>query len=398
MAFLSSGATAALEPGLAARIARYGLALVFCACALLVTWALQQFVQGRPTLFLFFAAVAASAWYGGRGPGIFAAVLASPAVLYFVTHSGAGPIDINLFAVVAFLGVCVLAGEAINSRERAAGESLVQAHRQLQLKAAELQTSNDALKAEMAERRRAEDALQETQAELARAGRISAMGELAASIAHEINQPLAAVVTNAGSCLRWLAGADPNIDEARHAAERVIRDGERAGEVVGRVRAMVRRASTERCMLQVHTVLDESLALLRHELQKNRVVLSAVFAPDVPAVLGDRIQLQQVVINIVMNAVEAMSALDGPRQLDVRSEKGEDGTIVIRIEDNGPGFAAPPESIFEAFVSTKDKGMGLGLSICRTIVEAHGGRLWAEAKSPRGASFHVMLPAASQEA
>ncbi len=242
------------------------------------------------------------------------------------------------------------------------------------------------------ERKRAEDALHHAQAELAHVTRVATLGELTASIAHEINQPLAAVVNNASACLHWLAAQ--NVEEARQSASRIIEDGHRAGEIIGRIRGLVKKAPPRKEWLDVNETIREVIALARSEVQRNGVVLEAQFPDDVPPVLADRIQMQQVILNLMINAIEAMSGNgEGPRELWVSSQKVESKEVLIAMRDSGPGL--DPRSLdrlFHAFYTTKPQGMGMGLAISRSIVEAHGGRLWATANAPHGAVFQFTLP------
>jgi C4-dicarboxylate-specific signal transduction histidine kinase len=219
------------------------------------------------------------------------------------------------------------------------------------------------------------------------------MGELAASIAHELNQPLAAVVTTAETCLRWLERELPDVDHARAAARRIVRDGNRASEVVRRIRAMVRKALPERTALNINDIIRDVLSLMEAELRKSGVVIHAALADDMPNMQGDRTLLQQVFVNLVTNAIESMTLIDGEhRLLKIESVQQSDGMVAVDVRDTGAGIADDTrERLFDAFVTTKENGMGLGLSICRSIVEAHGGSLSVTTASPRGAVFHVTL-------
>ncbi len=250
-----------------------------------------------------------------------------------------------------------------------------------------------------AQRRRAEAALREAQAELAHVTRAMTMGELTASIAHEINQPLAAVVANANACLRWLAGAVPNLDEAREAVGRIVRDGNRASDVIGRIRALFKKSGDEKALLDINEVIHEVVGLIQSEIQKNRVALGMALALGLPRVMGDRVQLQQVILNLVMNGIEAMSAVtDRPRDLVIRSDPYESDKVLIAVQDSGIGLN--PESLdhlFAAFFTTKPKGMGMGLAISRSIVENHGGRLWAVPNDGPGATFQFTLDVGIEE-
>jgi PAS domain S-box-containing protein len=248
---------------------------------------------------------------------------------------------------------------------------------------------------DITERKRAEEALQDAREDLSRVARVTTMGGLTATIAHEVNQPLAGVVTGGQACLHWLAGDTPNIEAARRSVERMINDGERAGQVISRIRAMVVKSPSRRDLLNVNDVITEVVALTRNEVERYRVILMTELCEDPPCVKGDRIQLQQVILNLIMNAVEAMSTVgEGPRELLVSSASDESEAVLVTVRDSGKGLDPEQLSrIFDAFYTTKTTGMGLGLAISRSIVEAHGGRLWATANVPRGAVFRLTLPA-----
>jgi signal transduction histidine kinase len=230
---------------------------------------------------------------------------------------------------------------------------------------------------------------------LAHANRVSMMGHLAASIAHEVNQPIAAVVTNAHAAVRWLSAQPPDPDEVRQALGDIIKDGNRANDVIGRIRALVQKVPPRHDPLDINRAIVDATTLIRSELLRHRVALQIQLAQDLPGVQGDRIQLQQVLLNLIINAVEAMSAVnEGPRELLISSASNGGDSVLVAVRDSGPGL--PPESfdrLFQAFHTTKADGMGMGLSICRSIVEAHGGRVWATANAPRGAIFQFTLPA-----
>jgi PAS domain S-box-containing protein len=245
----------------------------------------------------------------------------------------------------------------------------------------------------------AEEALRNVQAELAHVTRVTTLGELTASIAHEVNQPLAAIVTNGGACLRWLARDVPDLDEVRGAVERMINDGNRAAEVIRRVRALSKKTDTLQTPLPINEVIDEVSLLLQREVLSHRALLRLELASELPLVLADRVQLQQVMINLVMNGMEAMAPVtDRPRELRIRSQREAD-QVLVAVQDSGVGI--DPEHVdrlFNAFFTTKPSGMGMGLSICRSIIEAHGGKLWASRNADAGATFHFTLPAYQEHA
>jgi PAS domain S-box-containing protein len=253
---------------------------------------------------------------------------------------------------------------------------------------------------DLTERKHAEEALRDTQMELAHVMRLTTLGELTASIAHEVNQPLAAVVNAGTACLRWLDGDTPNLDEARHAVEWIIKEGNRASEVIRRVRALANRTDIEKVSLDVNDVVREAIAPVQRELTSQRVSLQTEFALTPPMILGDRVQLQQVIINLVMNGIEAMqSVTDRPRELVIRSHQDETHRILVNVTDSGVGISAEnADRLFNAFFTTKSSGMGMGLSICRSIIEAHGGRMSAANNEGHGATFQFVLPLHQEDA
>jgi signal transduction histidine kinase len=249
------------------------------------------------------------------------------------------------------------------------------------------------------ERRGAEEALREAQAELAHVTRVMTMGELTASIAHEIKQPLAAVVTNGGACLRWLAGELPNLDEARDAARRVIRDGNRANEVISRIRSLLRKTDAEKARLDINEVIEEVILLTRNEATRRGVTVRMELAAELPPVFGDRVQLQQLMLNLLMNGVEAMASVNGrPREMVIHSGTDDSDQVLVAVQDCGIGIDLEDlEKIFNAFYTTKLQGMGMGLAISRSIVENHDGRLWATSNEGAGATIQFTLPPSQTE-
>jgi C4-dicarboxylate-specific signal transduction histidine kinase len=244
------------------------------------------------------------------------------------------------------------------------------------------------------EARDSERRYREVQMQLAHANRVVTMGQLTASIAHEVNQPIAATVTNAQAGLRWLSAEPPNLDEVQQALGRIVRDGNRAGAVVGRIRNPIKKAPPRDEPVDINAAIRDVIELARSEAMKHGVLVRTELVEGLPLVRGDRVELQQVMVNLILNAVEAMSgATEGPRELLIGTGTTESGDVLVAVRDSGPGLApAALENLFKVFHTTKPNGMGLGLSICRSIVEAHGGRLRAGANSPRGAVFQFTLP------
>ncbi|MDB5407950.1 MAG: histidine kinase, partial [Rhodospirillales bacterium] len=251
---------------------------------------------------------------------------------------------------------------------------------------------------DITERRRGEEALRNAQADLTRVARLTTIGELAASIAHEISQPLAAMVTSSDACLRWLASDRPHLDEARQAAERIVRDGHRARNIIRSVRALAGKSGPEMTHLDIDDAIREILILMRSELRRHEISLETALSGRLEPIMGDRVQLQQVILNLIMNGIEAMSTImHQPRVLHVRSQAHGPGDLLITVEDSGPGLAPEiMDRLWDPFFTTKPSGMGMGLSICRSIVVAHGGRLWASPRSPRGAVFQFTVPTAAK--
>ena len=248
---------------------------------------------------------------------------------------------------------------------------------------------------DITENKRAAEALRDTQTQLAHANRVSTTGQLTASIAHEVNQPIAATVANARAGLHWLSAEPPNLDEIRQAFDRIVRDGGRAGAVVGRIRNLIKRAPPRDERVTINSAIREVIELTRSEAMKNGVLVQTDLVEGLPLVGGDRVELQQVILNLILNAFEAMSEMsEGSRELLITTGETELGDVLVAVHDSGPGLAqAALEDLFKAFYTTKSSGLGLGLSICRSIIEAHGGRLWASANAPRGAVFQFTLPA-----
>ena len=250
---------------------------------------------------------------------------------------------------------------------------------------------------DISERKQAEElraSLHQTQGELARISRLTTMGELTASIAHEVNQPLTAITNNGSACLRLLANQNLDPEVLRRALEEIVADGNRASAVIARIRGFIKKAPEEKSELDVNEVIQEVLALVGPELQKNRVSVECDLRKALPLVLADRVQLQQVLLNLVVNGIEAMTAVtERPRELLVKSQIEESGDLMVTVRDSGTGLSSEADRVFTPFFTTKANGMGMGLPISRSLVEGHGGRLWATPNSPHGAVFSFTLPA-----
>jgi C4-dicarboxylate-specific signal transduction histidine kinase len=376
-------------------ISRYGRALVFVALALGASVLLWR-VLPYPFFLLFFAAVMVSAWFGGTGPGILSAVLSTLAIDYFfipplrswgIHAAGVG-------YSVAFLA-CALAGSFVVAAKRRDVDSLRAARDRLELQVAKrtLELANS-----VSEREKAQQALIQAQSDLAHLSQVLTMGELTASIAHEVNQPLTAVVNYGNACLGWLSADPPNLEEARLAAETIVKDGTRAAAVLGRIRALFQKRPLSTEWLDVNAVVQELIPLLSHEIAKQHVSLRTELSPTLPRAKADRVQLQQVLLNLIANAIDAMRSVTGrAREIVVRSRREGSSSIRLSVEDNGCGFGADvAEKIFEPFFSTKPHGTGMGLAISRSIVESHQGRLWAERAPGGGAAFQIILPVEPQ--
>jgi C4-dicarboxylate-specific signal transduction histidine kinase len=382
----------------------YGLAVALVAAAMGLTVLLQNVVSMAGYLF-FYAAVLASAWFGGKWSGWLAVILSAVAVAYFFLPP-VYSFKVNREFFPIFVEFAVSSGIVswFSSWRKQSEAALRQARDELQTRVeertVELKKTNEQLLAEIAERKRAEDAYYEAQAELARVTRMSAMGALAASISHEVNQPLAAVVTNADACMMWLSAEPPNLEEVRTAVDCIAREGTRASDVVRHIRAMFTKAAPERTRVQLNELIREVGALMQAQVSRNQVVLQSELATGLPAAMGDRVQLQQVIVNLVLNGIEAMSSVDDrPRRLVIRSDMQDSDQVLVAIRDSGIGIDPKNDKrIFDAFFTTKARGMGMGLSICHSIIEAHGGRLWASANSDHGATFQFTLPVGQETA
>jgi C4-dicarboxylate-specific signal transduction histidine kinase len=371
------------------RIWRYGVAVLLIASTLIISrWMIPHL--GFPgTLFL--CAVMLSAWFGGLGPGLLAATLSTLAFHYSFLHSP-GPKPGEIPRISMYFISNVLFG-LLSAAQRNTKESLRRTRDDLKRTVEDLQRTNEALHAESRERKQTEEALRQAQADLARASRLSSMGELTASLAHEVSQPIAATLMDATACLRWLSRDQPDLEQARAAAARIAQDGRRAGEIVSRVGLLFKKGTLQRELVNLNEIIREMVRLLHSEATQFAVSVRAELDADLPRVLGDRVQLQQVLMNLMMNSIDAMKDVNGTHELTVQSQRGEDGQVLISVTDTGVGL--PPQQtdkIFDAFFTTKPHGTGIGLRISRSIVGAHGGRLWAADSPPHGARFSFTLP------
>jgi C4-dicarboxylate-specific signal transduction histidine kinase len=303
---------------------------------------------------------------------------------------------LDTIALIVFLATALLISRLMSQRKRAE-EALQKVLGELELKVqdrtAELAEANRELRNEINERQRAQEALQKAQAELAHVSRLMTLGELTASISHEVNQPIAAVVTNGQVCLRLLALETPRPDDLRTTVERIVRDAHRASEVIQRIRALAKRSQPQMTSLDLNDVIREATLLVQREVLSHGVSLRTELASALPPVLGDRIQLQQVIINLLINGVEAMAPItDRPRDLLIQSQH-EAAEVHVAVRDSGIGIdSEAAEQLFNAFFTTKPSGMGMGLSISRSIIRAHGGKLWASPNADYGAAFQFSLP------
>ena len=380
---------------------RYAFAVALVSLALFLSLVLRV-PFGDPFWFFFPVAVISSTWFFGRGPGWVAVGLSTLAVFYFFIPPFRTwilkPRDVPFFLTFV---ACQVIASLLSTWRRQTEDSLRQARHELEIKVrertAELKNTNEALVCQIAEQRRTEESLEITRAELARVARITTIGELTASIAHEVNQPLAAVVSNADACVAWLSHQEPNLVEARAAAERTIQGATRASEVIVQIRSLINKSTPERKQLQINEIIKDTVALVSVQATRNTVSVAMELTPDLPVVLGDGIQLQQVILNLMMNGIEAMTAVtDRPRRLSIRSRVQNPGLVLVSIQDSGVGLSLEVMArLFEPFFTTRSKGIGMGLPISHSIVEAHGGRLWAESAVSQGSVFQFTLPIAS---
>jgi len=356
---------------------RLGVSLLSVGLAFALTMLLQPLFP-YPFLFLFFGAVMASAWFGGAAAGLFAVLLSTMLVEYFFVppvHSFS--ISATAEAYFAAFILCALAASWISSANKKSEDALQEALDHLETRVSEWTAE-----------------LLKTQTELAHLSHVLSMGELTASIAHEINQPLTAVVTQGHACVEWLSADPPNLEKVRHSVERIIQDGTRAGATISRVRALFKKEAPVRDWLDVNEVVHELTVLLRDEAMRRGIHMQTELVPGLPKVNADRVQLQQVLLNLLMNGMDAMDNVTARRKELIISARVEEANVIVCVEDSGKGLdAETAENIFTPFFTTKPHGVGLGLSLSRSIIEAHEGKLWASARPSGGAVFQFTLPA-----
>ncbi len=366
------------------------LAVIFSLAALVFAFDLREETKGTPSRkamsALLLGAAVSAMHYTGMASASFFPTAAAPDLSHAIDISSLGTAGIGIVTLMV-LGVAVLTCAA----ERRLAAQAKDLEQRVVVRTRELAATNDMLRQEMDNRQRTEAALQEAHAELAHIARVLSMGELVALIAHEVNQPLGSIVTNASFALRQLDSGAPNLQQIREAIAEIVNDGSQASNVISRIRALLTKNTADRVELDINEMVQEA-TLVRSEAIRNHVSLRLDLSSDLPPVVGDRVQLQQVLFNLVMNAIEAMRTVtDRPKELVIRSAKSADG-VLIEVQDSGIGIdPEQADRIFEPFFTTKRQGIGMGLSISRSIVESHGGRLWAVPRS-YGALFQFILP------
>ncbi len=384
-------------------LVRYTVPLVTVVAAVSVTVALQSISRLIPGLPLLFCAAIVSAWFGGLGPGLLGALLASGAIaLNLIPPPSMGSSVAEEFPRLVIFSIGVFFVSWISGRQRQAEELLKQTRDELEQKVldrtAELRRANEELQMEIAERKVAEEALQTMQTELAHVSRVTMMGELTASIAHEVNQPLGAIMNYANASRRLLAAGMDNAASIDQALSKIAGDAHRASDVIARIRALSRKKPTEKANLPVKELVDEVLAIARYELHARGVAVRVDLGTGLAPLQVDRVQMQQVLLNLIINSMEAMEALPpNDRVIEICAQscltEGE-AAVALCVRDHGPGVKpADGSRLFEPFHSTKPEGLGMGLAISRSIVEAHGGRLRLVPSQGAGATFEALLPA-----
>ena len=376
-------------------IFRYGIAVLSVAIANGLCFFLLQHFNANLTPFLF--AVAATVWYAGTGPGVLAIILSVLSLNYlFIRPSFSfSPISYADLVYLTFCTLCALAVGWVAAVRRRSEQELRQARDRLQIEVqqrAQRETEIKNLNEELAKRER--EKLRQLELDLAHMNRVSMMGGLAASLSHEITQPIASAGNNARAAQNFLDMQPPDLGEVREALSCVVGDADRAGDMIGRMRDQIKKAPPRKEQFDLNEAINEVIVLGRNAVIKNGVSVQTRLSEGLFPIHGDRVQLRQVVLNLLLNAVEAMGSVEAkPRDLLISTEQDHRG-VLVAVRDAGPGLdPSHLERVFDAFYTTKAGGMGMGLSICRSIIDAHGGRLWAEANEPRGVIFQFTLPA-----
>jgi signal transduction histidine kinase len=363
------------------RIARYGVSLALVGIALGFAFLFEGRFGNAFFGFFFPVAVIGARWFCGPIPGWLATAVSTILVwYYFIPPLRSFTISWHDAPFVLIFLVCqIFAGWIVAKRKDAE---------------ASLRNTNATLIEQMAQRERAEESLRTARTELARVGRLTTVGELTASIAHEVNQPLASIATNCDACIAWLAPEDLDLDEARAAAERAALGATRASEVIRRIRSLISNAPIEKTPLQVNDLIAEVVDLTAYQAETCGVSVNQELQRNLSNVPGDRIQLQQVVLNLLMNAIEATSGIDDrPRRVTIQTQELPSGDVETSVADTGIGISGDlMAKLFEPFFTTRTSGIGMGLSISRSIIEAHGGKIWADSSPGRGSIFHFTIP------
>jgi signal transduction histidine kinase len=365
--------------------AQYAVSLVFVGIALGLAFLFESRFGNAFFGFFFPVAVIGARWFCGPIPGWLATAVSTVLVwYYFIPPLRSFAISWHDVPFVLIFLVCqIFAGWIVAKRKEAE---------------ASLRNTNASLIEQMAQRERAEDSLRTARTELARVGRLTTVGELTASIAHEINQPLASIATNCDACIAWLAPEDLDLPEARAAAERAALGATRASEVIRRIRSLISNAPIDKTPLQVNELITEVVDLTAHQAETRGVSIIQELQRNLSHVPGDRIQLQQVVLNLLMNAIEATASVDErPRRVTIQTQELSSGVVETSVADTGIGISEElMAKLFEPFFTTRASGIGMGLSISRSIIEAHGGRIWADSSPGQGSVFHFTIPRAGE--